>query len=119
VGDVVRGTLMLANDPRCFGQVYNIGTSEEVSVLNLAERVKAAAGSSSPIEFVPFEKIYGDRFEDMQRRVPSLKKIHDLVGYAPQCTLDELLRTTVAFYRDRKRTPYRQASAIPSMVGGA
>ena len=119
VGDVVRGTLMLADEPKCFGQVYNMGTSEEVSVLSLAQRVKEVAGSSSPIEFVPFENVYGDRFEDMQRRVPSLKKIHDLVGYAPQCSLDELLRITIAFYRDKKRTPYRQVAAIPTMAGGA
>jgi len=119
VGDVVRGTLMLADEPRSFGGVFNIGTEEEVSVLTLAQRVKEIAGSSSAIEFVPFEKIYGDRFEDMQRRVPSLKKIHDLVGYAPQCTLDELLKTTIAFYREKGRTPYRAASAIPTLAGGA
>jgi len=119
VGDVVRGTVMLADEPRAFGGVFNIGTEEEVSVLTLAQRVKDVSGSSSPIEFVPFEKIYGERFEDMQRRVPSLKKIRDLVGYTPQCTLDELLKTTIAFYREKGRAPYRATSAIPTLAGGA
>jgi nucleoside-diphosphate-sugar epimerase len=119
VGDVVRGTLMLADEPRAFGGVFNIGTEEEVSVLTLAQRVKEVSGSASPIEFVAFEKIYGERFEDMQRRVPSLKKINDLVGYKPQCTLEELLHTTIAFYREKGRTPYRATSAIPTLAGGA
>jgi UDP-glucose 4-epimerase len=119
VGDVVRGTLMLANEPRAFGGVYNIGTEEEVSVLTLAQRVREVSGSSSGIEFVPFEKIYGERFEDMQRRVPSLKKINDLVGYKPLCSLEELLKTTIAFYREKGRTPYRATSAIPTLAGGA
>jgi UDP-glucose 4-epimerase len=116
VGDVVRGTLMLADEPRAFGQVFNIGTEEEISVIDLARKVKAISGSSSTIEFVPFEKVYGDRFEDMQRRVPSLKKIRSLVGYEPQCSLDDLLRVTIAFYRDHKAPlPYRM-SAIPSLA---
>ncbi len=117
VGDVVRGTLMLADEPRAFGQVFNIGTGEEISVIDLARKVKAIAESSSPIEFVPFEKIYGDRFEDMMRRVPSLSKIHDLVGYEPQCSLDELLRITIAYYRDRRVPVASHMAAIPTLAG--
>jgi UDP-glucose 4-epimerase len=116
VGDVVRGTLMLAEEPRSFGQVYNIGTTEEVSVLNLAQSVIRVTGSSSPIEFMPFEKIYGDRFEDMQRRVPSLKKIHDLVGYEPQCSLEELLRVTVEYYRGRNTPTATRMSSVPTLA---
>jgi UDP-glucose 4-epimerase len=96
VGDVVRGTLMLADEPRASGEVYNIGTTEEVSVHDLAARVKRITGSSSEIEFVPFEQIYGSRFEDMERRVPDLGKIHSLVGYEPQCSLDQLIELTKA-----------------------
>jgi len=121
VGDVVRGTLMLADEPKAFGQVFNIGTQEEVSVLGLAHAVKRVSGSTSEIEFVPFEKIYGDRFEDMQRRVPALTKIRELVGYEPQCSLETLLQKTVEFYRSRARLPYRSTStsSIPSMAGEA
>lgn len=119
VGDVVRGTLMLADEPRSFGQVFNIGTEEEVSVRDLARAVRATAGSKSEIEFVPFEKIYGDRFEDMQRRVPSLTKIRALVGYEPQCSLDELLRITVDYYRARTPSRNGQFARVPAGVPGS
>ena len=117
VGDVVRGTLMLADEPQAFGQVFNIGTSEEVKVIDLARRVKAATGSQSPIELVPFEKIYGERFEDMQRRVPSLAKINALVGYEPQFSLDELLRGTIEYYRALSRPAPARMADIPSLAG--
>jgi len=101
VHDVIRGVLMLADEPRAYGEVYNIGTMEEVSVAELARRVKTFTGSSSTIENVEYEAIYGSRFEDMQRRVPDLAKIHSLVGYVPQVTLDELLRETIESVRTR------------------
>jgi UDP-glucose 4-epimerase len=104
VHDVVRGVLMLAKEPRAIGEVFNIGTQEEVSVADLARRVKAMVGSTSPIEAVEYEAIYGSRFEDMQRRVPSLDKIKALVGYEPQVTLDQLLRDTVDHVRARQVT---------------
>jgi UDP-glucose 4-epimerase len=101
VHDVVRGVLMLAKEPRAIGEVFNIGTQEEVSVADLARRVKAMIGSSSPIEAVEYEAIYGSRFEDMQRRVPSLDKIKSMVGYEPQVTLDQLLRDTIEHVKSR------------------
>ena len=99
VGDVVHGTLLLADEPSAEGEVFNIGTDEEVSVLDLATRVKQVTGSRSEIEFVPFEQIYGSRFEDMLRRVPDLNKIRAFVGYEPRCSLDSLLEVTTDFYR--------------------
>jgi len=102
VHDVVRGVLMLAQEPKAIGEVFNIGTQEEVSVTELARRVKTITGSTSPIEAVEYEAIYGSRFEDMQRRVPSLDKIKAMVGYEPQVTLDQLLRDTVDHVRARQ-----------------
>ncbi len=99
VHDVVRGVLLLAREPRAIGEVFNIGTREEVSVAELARRVKALTGSSSAIETVGYEAIYGSRFEDMQRRVPSLDKIRSFVGYEPEVTLDELLHDTIEHVR--------------------
>jgi UDP-glucose 4-epimerase len=104
VHDVVRGVLMLAEEPKAYGEVYNIGTMEEVSVTELARRIKSLTGSSSEIENVEYEAIYGSRFEDMQRRVPDLAKIHSLVGYVPEVTLDQLLHETVEHVR-AQRTP--------------
>jgi UDP-glucose 4-epimerase len=105
VHDVVRGVLMLADEPRAVGEVFNIGTQEEVSVADLARRVKALTGSSSPIETVGYEAIYGTRFEDMQRRVPSLDKIRAIVGYEPQVTLDQLLHDTIEHVRAAQGAP--------------
>jgi len=102
VHDVVRGVLMLADDPRAYGEVFNIGTMEEVSVGDLARRVKTLTDSRSVIESVEYEAIYGSRFEDMQRRVPDLAKIHALVGYEPRVTLDELLRETIEHVRSQQ-----------------
>ena len=102
VHDVVRGVLMLADDPRAYGEVFNIGTMEEVSVGDLARRIKTLTDSRSVIESVEYEAIYGSRFEDMQRRVPDLAKIHALVGYEPRVTLDELLRETIEHVRSQQ-----------------
>jgi UDP-glucose 4-epimerase len=105
VHDVVRGVLMLAKEPRAIGEVFNIGTQEEASVADLARRVKAMTGSSSPIELVGYEAIYGTRFEDMQRRVPSLDKIRGICGYEPRVTLDELLHDTIEHVRASMPSP--------------
>jgi UDP-glucose 4-epimerase len=87
--------MMLADHPDTEGEIYNIGTDEEISVGELAERVKAICGSDSPVEHVPYEDVYGTSFEDMRRRVPDLRKIREAVGYRPQVTLDQLLELTV------------------------
>ena len=95
VGDVVSGLIALSTEPRAVGQVFNIGNPEEISILDLAKRIKAATGSSSPITLVPYEKAYEAGFEDMPRRVPNISKIRNLVGYAPTLTLDDILRTVI------------------------
>jgi UDP-glucose 4-epimerase len=110
VHDVIRGVLMLADEPRAYGEVYNIGTMEEVSVGDLARRIRTLTGSTSEVELVEYEAIYGSRFEDMQRRVPDLAKIRALVGYQPQVTLDQLLHETVEHVR-AQRTPAPVATA--------
>jgi UDP-glucose 4-epimerase len=84
VGDVVRGLIALSQEPRAVGQVFNIGNTEEVSILELAKRVRAATKSQSEIVFIPYDQAYESGFEDMPRRVPDLTKIHGLVGYAPR-----------------------------------
>jgi len=91
VGDVVSGLIALAHEPRAVGQVFNIGNPEEISMLDLAKRVRAAAGSSSEIVLIPYDQAYEAGFEDMPRRVPDISKIRALVGYAPTLELDEIL----------------------------
>jgi UDP-glucose 4-epimerase len=99
VGDVVSGLIALVEEPRAVGQVFNIGNSEEVSIGDLAERVKAMTGSASEIVRIPYDEAYEAGFEDMPRRVPNLAKIRGLVGYAPTIGLEEILRRVIEHTR--------------------
>jgi UDP-glucose 4-epimerase len=95
VFDVVRGVMMLADHEAAIGEIFNIGTDEEITVIGLAERIRDLFESRSPIELVEYEQIYGRSFEDMRRRVPDLTKIRRAVGYRPQISLDQLLELTI------------------------
>lgn len=99
VSDVIQAVVRLADHPQALGQVFNIGSTEEISIHELARRVILLAESSSSIEFVQYEDAYAPGFEDMQRRVPSLDKISRLIGYAPRTTLDEILKRVIAYER--------------------
>ncbi len=101
VGDVVRALLALMDEPAAVGQVLNIGNVEEVTIRNLAERVKAATGSTSTIVTIPYDQAYESGFEDMPRRVPDLTKIRAMVGYEPRVGLDEIIQQVVADFRTR------------------
>jgi UDP-glucose 4-epimerase len=106
VGDVVRGVLLLADSKDAEGEIFNVGSDEEVSVLELAQRIKKMCESKSEIEFVPYEKVYGSSFEDMRRRVPNLAKINRHVGYRPEVSLDLLLEFTIKDMCERMGVPY-------------
>jgi UDP-glucose 4-epimerase len=95
VGDVVDGLLRLVNEPRALGQVFNIGNTQEISILDLARRIKAVTGSTSEIVLIPYDEAYEAGFEDMPRRVPDLRKIQALVGYEPTVPLDDILQRVV------------------------
>jgi UDP-glucose 4-epimerase len=99
VGDVVEGLIRLVGEPRAVGQVFNIGNAEEVSILDLARRVRTLAGSESEIVLVPYDQAYEAGFEDMPRRVPDMTKIQSLVGYRPTLALDDILRRVVEHHR--------------------
>lgn len=101
VGDVVRALIDLMGEPRAVGQVFNIGNVEEITMGQLADKVKAAAGSSSPIVTIPYEQAYEAGFEDMPRRVPDLAKIHSLIGYEPRIGLDEIIDRVIEDFRQR------------------
>jgi UDP-glucose 4-epimerase len=104
VGDVVHALVGLAGESRAVGQVFNIGNPEEISMLELADRVKRVTGSSSPLELVPYDEAYGPGFEDMRRRVPDIRKIRDLIGYEPTVGLDEILARVVEHLRHQPET---------------
>jgi UDP-glucose 4-epimerase len=94
VGDVVRGVLALSRCPSAFGEVFNIGTDEEITILELADAIARVTGSTIPPQRVPYDEAYGPGFEDVLRRVPDLTKIRREIGYAPEVGLDRLLRLT-------------------------
>jgi UDP-glucose 4-epimerase len=96
VGDVVGALLKLMAEPRAIGQVLNIGNAQEVTIRDLAERIKRATNSASSITLVPYDQAYDPGFEDMPRRVPDLTKIHNLIGYSARVDLDEIVGKVIA-----------------------
>jgi UDP-glucose 4-epimerase len=99
VADVVGALLELMVEPRAVGQVFNVGNPEEVSITRLAEQIKAETGSQSPIVTIPYDQAYEAGFEDMPRRVPDLRKIHELIGYVPKVGLADIIKAVVADQR--------------------
>ncbi|MDZ7267420.1 MAG: GDP-mannose 4,6-dehydratase [candidate division KSB1 bacterium] len=103
VGDVVQALIALASHPQAVGQIFNIGSNEEVTIMELAERVRAIIGSSSEIVKVPYSEAYEAGFEDMQRRVPDLTKIKRLIGYEPSVKLDQIIRSIWEYFQEKEK----------------
>jgi nucleoside-diphosphate-sugar epimerase len=106
ISDVVEALIQLADHPQAVGEVFNIGNgTEEVTILDLARRVKARTGSRSEITLVPYDKAYEEGFEDMPRRLPDTGKLCRLIGYQPKVHLDEILDHVIEYFRsDKART---------------
>lgn len=102
VGDVIHALTKLIDKTDAAGQVYNIGGVEEVSMLDLAHRIKAMTNSGSSISLIPYDKVYNRNFQDMPRRVPDITKLKTTIGYAPTRTLDEILKDCIADRRGRQ-----------------
>jgi nucleoside-diphosphate-sugar epimerase len=96
VRDVVEALLGLLSTPKAVGEVFNVGAIQEVSILELAERVRRSTGSSSEVRLVPYNDAYGEGYEDMRRRVPDVSKIHGVTGWRPRTTLDQIISEVVA-----------------------
>jgi len=99
VSDVVGALLKLVAEPKAIGQVINIGTTQEITILQLAERIRELSGSPSPIRFVPYDQAYESGFEDMPRRVPDLTRVRALIGYEPKNGLDDILEQVIDYFR--------------------
>jgi UDP-glucose 4-epimerase len=97
--DVVDGLVKMLETPECFGQVINLGNGEEVSIKQLAEKAIELTDSGSEIRYVSYDEVYGEGFEDMKRRVPSLEKAKRLIGYQPTRTLTDIINDVAAEYR--------------------
>jgi UDP-glucose 4-epimerase len=97
VGDVVQALIKLMDEPTAVGQVFNVGSNEEVTILELARQVKELTNSDSEIVFVPYDEAYEEGFEDMPRRVPDISKVNSLVGFRPEMSLDGILRSVISY----------------------
>jgi UDP-glucose 4-epimerase len=100
VSDVVGALLALMDNPSAIGEVFNIGSNEEVTIRELATRVKALAGSESEIVLIPYEQAYGEGFDDMPRRVPDISKAGRLIGYRPTRSLEQIIQSVIEYFRD-------------------
>src|SRR4026209_253633 len=103
VGDVVGALVNLMDHDDAVGQVFNIGSNQEISILELAQRVKELTQSDSEIVFIPYDEAYEEGFEDMQRRVPDITKVSGLVGFRPEMSLDGILKTVIDYQSGRQK----------------
>ncbi len=112
----------LIDEPRAVGEVFNIGNGAEISINDLAERIRVLTGGRSDIVRIPYDEAYEAGFEDMPRRVPDISKIHALVGYTPTVDLDELYDLAAAgpgledtaLQRAEIREIWRAVEALPT-----
>lgn len=101
VRDTIEGLIRLMDTERAVGEVVNVGNTEEITIEDLAFRVKERTGSSSPIEYVSYDQAYEAGFEDMMRRVPAIEKLYALTGFRPRISLNEIIDRVVAFFQQK------------------
>jgi UDP-glucose 4-epimerase len=101
VRDVVRALIALSERENAPGRVYNLGSTEEITINQLAERVKEITSSDSAIVHIPYDDAYAPGFEDMRRRVPDVSRIQDLIDWHPEISLDEILASVISFEQDK------------------
>jgi UDP-glucose 4-epimerase len=99
VADTIRALEGLMEDPETSGEIYNIGSQDRISILDLAEKVRAATGSGSELAFVPYDQVYGQGIEDIFHRVPSIEKVGSAIGWAPTLQLDRILADVIEHAR--------------------
>ena len=109
VSDVVEGLINLIETPECYGKVINIGNPEEITIKSLAKKVIEMTGSSSKIRYLRYEEVYGEGFEDMQRRVPSIERANKLIGFQPTRTLEDIINDVADQFRKEVKIETRTA----------
>jgi len=97
VTDAVKGLLLVMDSDKAVGQVFNVGNNSQISIVELAKKVIEITGSKSDIENIAYEKAYPEGFEDMQRRVPDISKIKQILGWEPKINLDQIIKDIAAF----------------------
>lgn len=97
VSDAVRGLLLVMDSDQAVGEVFNVGNNQQISIMELAKKVIEITGSKSTIEKIAYKKAYPEGFEDMQRRVPDISKIKQVLGWSPEINLDQIIKDIAAF----------------------
>ena len=97
VDDAVRAMLLVMDSEKAVGQVFNVGNNQQITIMDLAKKVIELTGSTSSIEKIAYEKAYPEGFEDMQRRVPDISKIEQVLGWSPEINLDQIIKDIAAF----------------------
>ena len=97
VDDAVRALLLVMDSEKAVGEVFNVGNNKQISIMELAKKVIELTGSTSSIEKIAYEKAYPEGFEDMQRRVPDISKIKQVLGWSPEINLDQIIKDIAAF----------------------
>jgi UDP-glucose 4-epimerase len=100
VGDVVAAVVGLMNEPAAEGDIFNVGSDREITIKDLAHKVKDMTGSPSEIEYIPYEKAYGPSFEDMERRCPNIEKIRALIGFEPTHDLRAIIQSVIDYFKE-------------------
>jgi UDP-glucose 4-epimerase len=98
VGDVVGALMQLMDDEKAVGEVFNIGSNQEISIMDLARKVKELTNSESEIVLVPYDEAYEEGFEDMPRRIPDISKVSAQVGFRPEMSLEGILKSVIDFH---------------------
>ena len=98
VGDVVGALMKLMDDESAVGEVFNIGSNQEISIIDLARKVKELTNSESEIVLVPYDEAYEEGFEDMPRRIPDISKVNAQVGFKPEMSLEGILKSVIDFH---------------------
>ena len=121
VKDAIKAVTTLMETEEATGEILNIGSTNEVRIRDLAQKVIELTGSSSGIDYVPYKDVYGADFEDMKRRVPDISKIRDLIGWQPEMELDELLQEIIEYEElkldmatisNREQVPYFSSKSL-------
>ena len=111
VGDVVGALMKLMDHEKSVGQVFNIGSDQEISIMDLANKVKQLTHSESEIVLVPYDEAYEEGFEDMPRRIPDIAKAHQHIGFAPTINLEGILKTVIAFHSGQQQSNEKRTAA--------
>lgn len=115
VGDVVAALLKLVESPQAIGEVFNIGSTQEISIEGLAELIRTKVHSKSEIRYVPYEEAYEEGFEDMLRRVPSITKIEKCIGWRPSTSLDETIDLVSEYFRNNGAAAVAAEESVTSV----